>query len=181
MLELDRKEDQLVELYSKDQIQSRIKEMADQINKEFAGSEDLIVIGVLRGSVLFVVDLIKHINIPMQLEFVRLASYGNEQNSSGKVKPVDLTLPSLAGKNVVIVEDIVDTGLTASFLIDYIKLQHNANKIKFATLLDKTCARVHPVNIDYVGFDVDDKFVVGYGLDYLGYYRNLPYIGYFPQ
>ena len=117
----------------------------------------------------------------VQVEFVRLSSYENEQHSTGRVKPVDLTLPNLAGKNVLIVEDIVDTGLTASFLLDYIKLQHNANKVKFITLLDKCCARVHNVDVDYVGFSIDNKFVVGYGLDYLGYFRNLPYIGYFPQ
>lgn len=180
MITIDRKEEQLLELFSKDMIQGRIAEMADEINREFAGCDDLTVVGVLRGSVLFVSDLVRHLKMPVQMEFIRLASYGNEQHSSGKVKPVDLTLPNLSGKNVLIVEDIVDTGLTASFLLDYIKLQHNANKIKFATLLDKTCARVHPVQVDFVGFDVDDKFVVGYGLDYLGYYRNLPYIGYFP-
>ena len=119
--------------------------------------------------------------MPVQLEFIRLASYGNDTRSSGKIKPVDLTLPNLAGKNVLIVEDIVDTGLTASFFLDYIKIQHNAKITRFASLLDKAYTRIHNVNIDYVGFPVDDKFVVGYGLDYMGYYRNLPYIGYFPQ
>ena len=94
---------------------------------------------------------------------------------------MDLTLPNLADKNVLIVEDIVDTGLTANFFIDYIKLQHNAKKIRFASLLDKVCARIHPIKIDFTGFEVDNKFVVGYGLDYMGYYRNLPYIGYFPE
>ena len=181
MLKLDKKPHELLELFSSDQIQERIQKLAHEINTEFADSEELMVIGVLRGSVLFVSDLIRHLKMPVQVEFVRLASYGDEQTSSGKVKPVDLTLPNLAGKNVLIVEDIVDTGLTAKFFIDYIKLQHNAKRIKFATLLDKTCTRIHPIEIDYVGFEVDDKFVVGYGLDYMGYYRNLPYIGYFPQ
>lgn len=181
MLTLDKKESELVELYSKDMIQGRIEELANEINREFADAEDLIVIGVLRGAVLFVSDLIRYLKMPVNVEFIRLASYGHEQTSSGNVKPVDLTLPNLVGKNVLVVEDIVDTGLTATFLLDYIKKQHNAKKVKFATLLDKTCTRQHPVQVDFKGFDVDDRFVVGYGLDYIGYYRNLPYIGYFPQ
>jgi len=178
---IDKKEEHLLELFSKDMIQTRITELAEKINTEFDKNEELYVIGVLRGSVLFVSDLVRHLKMPVQIEFIRLSSYGNDQKSSGKVKSVDLSLPTLEDKNVLIVEDIVDTGLTAHFLIDYIKDQHNAKQVKFASLLDKTCARVHPVNIDYIGFEIDDKFVVGYGLDYQGYYRNLPYIGYFPQ
>lgn len=185
MTVLDRQETDLVELFSKAQIQERIETLAAQINNDFAknnsSDEPLYVIGVLKGSVLFVTDLIRHLNMPVQVEFIRIASYGNEQQSSGQAKPVDLTLPNLTGKNVLIVEDIVDTGLTANFIVDYIKMQHSAKSIQFATLLDKECARVHSINIDYVGFPVDNKFVVGYGLDYSGFFRNLPYIGYFPQ
>lgn len=178
---LDRSEDQLVTLFSKEDLQQRIKELGEEINKEFADSKELVVVGVLCGSILFLSDLIKHLKMPVQLEFIRLSSYGIEQSSSGKVKPVDLTLPSLEGKDVLIVEDIVDTGLTATFLFDYIKIQHRANRIKFVTMLNKVCSRVKPVQVDYVGFEIDDKFVVGYGLDYKGYFRNLPYVGYFPQ
>lgn len=181
MVTLDRTEDQLITLFTKEQLQERIKELAEDINKEFAGCDELVVVGVLCGSILFLSDLIKYIKIPVQLEFIRLSSYGVEQTSSGKVKPVDLTLPSLEGKNVLIVEDIVDTGLTATFLFDYIKIQHRANKIRFVTMLNKLCSRIKPVKTDFVGFEIDDKFVVGYGLDYKGFYRNLPYIGYFPQ
>jgi len=177
----DKQKNELIELFSADLIQNRIKELAEKINAEYGENEEITVIGVLRGSVLFVSDLVKHLKMPVQMEFVRLASYGSSQQSSGKVKAVDLSLPNLENKNVLIVEDIVDTGLTAKFLVDYIKDQHNAKKIQFASLLDKTCARIHPVQIDYAGFEVDDKFVVGYGLDYQGYYRNLPFIGYFPQ
>ena len=139
------------------------------------------MIGVLRGSALFLCDLIKHLKIPVLLEFVRLASYGHGLTSSGKVESVDLTLPNLAGKNVLIVEDIVDTGLTANFLINFIKNRHKVEKIRFATLLNKRCARIHHVDIDFSGFEVDNKFIVGYGLDYMGYFRNLPYVGYFSQ
>ena len=99
--------------------------------------------------------------------------------SSGKVKAIDLTLPNLNGKNVLVLEDIIDTGTTANFLTSYFKLQHGIDEVKFITLLNKECARKHPVKIDYSGFVIDDYFVVGYGLDYGGYYRNLPYVGYF--
>ena len=115
------------------------------------------------------------------MEFVRLSSYGNSQESSGTVKSVDLTLPNLSGQNVLIVEDIIDTGNTAQFMLNYLKGQHQAKKVEFVALLDKTCKREIDVKISYTGFNIDDKFVVGYGLDYLGYYRNLKYIGYFPQ
>lgn len=181
MTVLDRTQDQLETLISEEQLQQRIKELAHEINTEFAGTQELTVVGVLCGSILFLSDLVKHLNMPVQLEFIRLSSYGTEQTSSGEVKPVDLTLPSLEGKNVLIVEDIVDTGLTATFLLDYIKIQHKASKIRFVTLLSKLCSRIKPVKVDFTGFEIDDKFVVGYGLDYKGFYRNLPYVGYFPQ
>ncbi|OGI01527.1 MAG: hypoxanthine phosphoribosyltransferase [Candidatus Melainabacteria bacterium GWF2_37_15] len=173
-------ESKLVELISEQAIKERISEIAEKVNETF-GDEEVVVVAVLAGSILFASDLVKRLKMPVQLEFVRLSSYGEDTKSSGKVKPVDLTLPSLEGKNVLIVEDIVDSGLTAKFIIDYIKLQHKAAKIRFATLLDKTCARKEHVQIDFSGFVVDEKFVVGYGMDYKGYYRNLPYIGYFPQ
>jgi len=178
---LDKSESQLIELFSEEKIQSRIREIAAEIEQTFPKDEELVVIAVLAGSILFASDLIKRLHMPIQFEFVRLSSYGHGQQSSGKVKPVDLTLPSLKGKNVLIVEDIVDTGYTANFMIDYIKLQHKPANIKFATLLDKVCARQKHVDIEFRGFEIDDKFVVGYGLDYRGYLRNLPYIGYFPQ
>jgi hypoxanthine phosphoribosyltransferase len=178
---LNKNESELLELFSEETIQTRIRELAREINNTFSKNEELVVIAVLAGSILFASDLIKRLHMPIQFEFVRLSSYGNDLKSSGKVKPVDLTLPSLEGKNVLLVEDIVDTGITANFMIDYIKLQHKPENIKFATLLDKVCARQKHVDINFRGFEIDDKFVVGYGLDYLGYFRNLPYIGYFPQ
>lgn len=178
---LDKSETQLLELFSEAAIQNRIRELAKEINNAFPKNEELVVIAVLAGSILFASDLIKRLHMPIQFEFVRLSSYGNDEKSSGNIKPVDLTLPILEGKNVLIVEDIVDTGHTANFMIDYIKIQHKPAIIKFATLLDKICARQKHVDINYSGFEVDDKFVVGYGLDYMGYFRNLPYIGYFPK
>ncbi len=178
---LNKKETELLELFSEEAIQKRIREIAEEINAVFPKDEELVVIAVLAGSILFASDLIKRLHMPIQFEFVRLSSYGHDQKSCGNVKPVDLTLPGLEGKNVLIVEDIVDTGITANFMIDYIKMQHKPEKIKFAALLDKCCARQKHVDIDFRGFEIDDKFVVGYGLDYMGYFRNLPYIGYFPQ
>jgi hypoxanthine phosphoribosyltransferase len=167
-------------LFSEEQLKGRIKELAEDINKDYAGCQELVVISVLKGSILFTSDLIRHIDIPMTLEFVRLASYGNDTKSSGRIKPVDLTLPSLQDKDVLVVEDIVDTGLTANFFIDYLKYHHQTRTLKLVSLLDKPVCRTHPINVDYTGFEVDNKFVVGYGLDYAGFHRNLPYIGYFP-
>jgi len=178
---LNKNESDLLELFSEDTIQKRIRELAKEINSTFPADEELVVIAVLSGSILFASDLIKRLNMPIQFEFVRLSSYGNDQKSSGRVKPLDLTLPGLHEKNVLLVEDIVDTGITANFMLDYIKMQHNPKHIRFASLLDKTCARQKHVEIDFRGFEIDDKFVVGYGLDYMGYFRNLPYIGYFPK
>lgn len=179
MQTLSKKTSDLLPLFSEEQIQSRIKELAGEINSLFAENEELVVIAVLAGSILFASDLIKRLNMPLQFEFVRVSSYGNDIKSCGQVKPVDLTLPSLEGKNVLIVEDIVDTGITANFMLDYIKMHHKPEKLLFTALLDKVCARQKHVNIDFKGFEIDDKFVVGYGLDYIGYFRNLPYIGYF--
>lgn len=180
VLELDRKQSDLVELFSAEQLQKRVKELAEQINKDFPQDETLYIVPVLKGSAPFAMDLIRHLTMPVQIEFVRLASYGNNQ-TSGKMKAVDLTLPNLNGKNVLVVEDIIDTGNTAKFFLAYLQCHHKAKTTKFIALLDKKCKREVETQADYSGFEVDDKFVVGYGLDYLGYYRNLPYIGYFPE
>ena len=165
-------------LISEKEIKKRIKEIADQINKDYEGQE-ITLVCVLKGAVVFASDLIRYIKVPVQLEYIRVSSYGNEMRSSGKVKAIDLTLPNMNGKNVLVVEDIIDTGTTANFLINYFKMQHNIEDVKFITLLNKECARKHKINVDYSGFIIEDYFVVGYGLDYGGYYRNLPYVGYF--
>lgn len=167
-------------LFTEQQIRERVQELGRQIAQDHKDCQELTVIAVLKGSLLFVSDLIRCMDVPLQLEFVRLASYGNDTKSSGRIKPVDLTLPSLHDKDVLVVEDIVDTGLTANFFIDYLKYHHQTRSLKLVSLLDKPVARTHPINVDYVGFEVDNKFVVGYGLDYAGYHRNLPYIGYYP-
>ena len=169
--------EELKVLFSEEQLQTRIKELAAEMNKFYNG-EEVIAICVLKGAVMFAVDLVKHLDMPLQLEFIRLSSYGSSTTTSGKVNAVDIQLPELNDKNVLIIEDIVDTGLTAKFLIDFMNCNFHTKSIKFCSLLDKKITRKVEVEPDYYGFDVDDKFVVGYGLDYDGYFRNLKYIGY---
>ena len=159
------------------QIQERIKEIADELNK-FYGQEEVIAVCVLKGAVMFAVDLVKHLNMPLKMEFIRLSSYNGGTTTSGKVNAVNIDLPDLNGKNLLIIEDIVDTGLTAKFLLDFINCNFHTKSTKFCSLLDKKATRLTDVDPDYYGFEVDDKFLIGYGLDYDGLYRNLKYIGY---
>ncbi|MDD3236611.1 MAG: hypoxanthine phosphoribosyltransferase [Candidatus Gastranaerophilales bacterium] len=178
---LDKPITDLKVLISEETLQTRLKELGKYVDNEFKDAQELIVICVLKGAVMFCCDFAKHISIPLQMEFIRISSYGNDSHSSNHLKAIDLTLPMMKDKNVLIVEDIVDTGLTAKFLIDLIQMEHAPKKLRFVSLLNKTCARKIDINPDIAGFEIDNKFVVGYGLDYKGYYRNLPYIGYFPQ
>lgn len=164
-------------LYSQEQIQMRIKELASELNNFYKG-EEVIAVCVLKGAVVFAVDLAKNLQMPVKMEFIRLSSYGSSTTTSGKVNAVDIKLPDLNGKNVLIIEDIVDTGLTAKFLTDFIYINFHVKTLKFCSLLDKKITRKVDIEPDYYCFEVDNKFVVGYGLDYEGYYRNLPYIGY---
>ena len=164
-------------LYTEQEIQSKIKELAQKMNKFYNG-EEVYVVCALKGAVMFAVDLVKHLDMPLKMEYIRLSSYNGGTKSSGKVNAVDISLPDLNCKNVLIVEDIVDTGLTAKFLLDFLNCNFHTKSTKFCSLLDKKITRQTDVEPDYYGFEVDDKFLVGYGLDYDGYYRNLTYIGY---
>lgn len=164
-------------LFSEDEIQTKIKELAQQMNKDYKG-EEVITICVLKGAVMFAVDLVKHLEMPLKMEFIRLSSYGTGQVSTGKVHAVDISLPDLNDKNVLIIEDIIDTGHTAKFLIDFINNNFKTKSTRFCSLLDKKVSRVTDIEPDYYGFEIDDKFVAGYGLDYEGYLRNLKYVGY---
>ncbi len=164
-------------LYSQEELQKRIKELAEELNNHFKG-EDIFAICVLKGSVMFFTDLVEHLTMPLKMEFIRLSSYGSNYSSSGKVKAVNLSLPDINGKNVLIVEDIIDTGHTAKFLLDFIGHNFQTKSTTFCSLLNKKSKRVVDVDADFSGFVVDDKFLVGYGLDFEGYYRNIPYIGY---
>lgn len=174
---MDVKIEDLKVLFDEEQIQTKIKEVAGKIN-EFYNGEDVIVICVLKGAVMFAVDLVKSLNMPLKIEFIRLSSYGTGFTTSGKVNAVDISLPDLNGKNVLIIEDIIDTGLTAKFLMDFVHTNFKTKSTKFCSLLDKKISRKTEIEPDFYGFDVDDKFLIGYGLDYEGYYRNLRYIGY---
>ena len=149
-------------LYSEEDLQKRIKELAEELNKHYNG-EEVFAVCVLKGSVMFFTDLVKHLTMPLKMEFIRLSSYGSNYSSSGKVK---------------VVEDIIDTGHTAKFLLDFIGHNFKTKTTKFCSLLNKKAKRVVDVDADFSGFIVDDKFLVGYGLDFEGYYRNIPYIGY---
>ncbi|MFA9378229.1 MAG: hypoxanthine phosphoribosyltransferase [Lachnotalea sp.] len=167
--------DNIKVLVSEEDVDKRIKEIGEQISRDYAGQE-VHVICVLKGGVFFMCELAKRITLPLSMDFMSVSSYGNEKQSSGIVKIVKDLDEALDGKNVIIVEDIIDSGRTLSYLVEILK-KRNPNSIKICTLLDKPERRVSDVKVDYVGFNIPDEFVVGYGLDYMQKYRNLPFIG----
>ena len=171
------KESDIKPLITEEQIQTEIKNLADKLNEVYR-DEEVYLICVLKGSVMFMVDLAKHLTMPVKMEFIRLSSYGSGTSYSGKVNAVDIKLPDLNDKNVLIIEDIIDTGHTAKFLMDFLNHNFRFKDIKFCALLDKKCKRVANIEADYSCIEVDDKYLVGYGLDIDGCYRNLTYIGY---
>src|SRR5919206_150055 len=161
-------------LFTAEQIQTRVSEMGAEIARDYAGRTPLLI-GVLKGAYIFLSDLARAIDLRLGVEFMAISSYGSGTRSSGEVKIVkDLDVP-VDGRDILIVEDIVDTGLTLSFLIGSLH-QRGARSVKLAALLDKWERRERAVAIDYCGFKIPDAFVVGYGLDYAERYRNLPYI-----
>lgn len=163
-------------LISEEKIQEKVNELAKKIEADYKG-KDIILICILKGSTFFTVDLAKRINGNVKLEFLQVSSYGSGTISSGNIElRLDLK-DSIEGKDVIIVEDIIDTGRTLSYLIELLN-KRKPNSLKLCTLLDKPDRRQYDVTVDYVGFEIPDKFVVGYGLDYNELYRNLPYIGY---
>ncbi|MCC8060763.1 MAG: hypoxanthine phosphoribosyltransferase [Clostridiales bacterium] len=164
------------ELLSEEAVNRRISEVADQINRDYAGKE-IHLICVLKGGVFFTCELSKRLTIPVSLDFMSVSSYGDDTKSSGVVRIVkDLDEP-LAGKHVLIVEDIIDSGRTLAYLIEVLR-HRGPESIRLCTLLDKPERRVKKqVKVDYTCFTIPDEFVVGYGLDYAQKYRNLPYIG----
>ena len=162
-------------LISEEDVDKRIQEVGDQISKDYAGKQVHLVC-VLKGGVFFLCELAKRITVPVSLDFMSVSSYGNETKSTGVVRIVkDLDEP-LKDKEVIVVEDIVDSGRTLSYLLEMLK-DRGPKSVKLCTLLDKPERRVVDVNVDYTGFAIPDEFVVGYGLDYAQKYRNLPYIG----
>jgi hypoxanthine phosphoribosyltransferase len=162
-------------LIPEEEISLRIEALGNAITKDFE-NEDIVVICVLKGAFMFCSDLIKKINRPIKLEFISLSSYGDSTNSSGNVRlEMDITA-NIEGKNVLIVEDIVDSGLTIKTLMEMLEVR-KPKTVKLASLLFKPVKLKHNLKIDYLGFEIEDKFVIGYGLDYAGRYRELPYIG----
>lgn len=164
-------------LIDEEKLHKRVDEIAHQIENEYKGKE-IIFICILKGSVFFTVDLAKRINGNVKLEFIKVSSYNSGTESSGEIKmQLDLK-DSIQGKDVIVIEDIIDTGRTLSYLIEYLKMK-KPNSVKLCALLDKPERRVKKnVKVDYTGFQIPDEFVVGYGLDVDEKYRNLPYIGY---
>lgn len=167
-----------VELLSASTIAARVRELGAQIAHDYRGmAEDVVVLGVLKGSVIFLADLVRTISLPVFLDFIGIASYGDATVSSGVVQIThDLTRP-IEGRHVLVVEDIIDTGHTAHYLIENLRTRRPAS-IKLCALLHKPDRAARAVSIDYLGFTIPDKFVVGYGLDVAQQYRNLPFIGY---
>lgn len=161
-------------LIDEETIAKRVAEMGAEITRDYQEKE-LVVICILRGGVIFMSDLVKQIKLPLYMDFMAVSSYGMSTKSSGVVRILKDLNEDIEGKDVLIVEDIVDTGLTLHYLVDYIK-SRNPRSVKVCCFLDKPSRRKVDVEVDYVGFEIPDKFVVGYGLDYAQKYRNLPYV-----
>ncbi len=162
-------------LIGEEEIASKVKELAQLLSEEYRGKNPLIIC-VLKGAAFFMTDLIKQMDIELEMDFMDVSSYGNRSESSGEVKIIKDLNTSVQGRHVLVVEDIIDSGLTLKYLVDL--LQHRkAASVKVVTLLDKPRRRKVDFKPDWIGFEVPDEFVVGYGLDYAEKYRNLPYIG----
>lgn len=162
-------------LISEEMIQSKVKELGDYLAKEYADTLPLCI-GVLKGAAPFMADLTRAMNIPLEMDFMAVSSYGASTKSSGVVRILKDLDTSVEGRDVLIMEDIIDTGLTLSYLIELLK-GRNAKSVKVVTLLNKPARRKVNLVPDYCGFEIPDEFVIGYGLDYREIYRNLPYIG----
>ncbi len=162
-------------LFSEEELRQRVAEIAAEIDRDYAGKEPLLV-SVLRGSFVFMADLVRQIHLPCTVDFMAVSSYGSGTTSSGQVKIVKDLSEQIEGKDVLVVEDILDSGNTLSYLLQLLQARRPAS-VRLCTLLDKPSRRTKPVDLHYAGFSIPDYFVVGYGLDYDEKYRNLPYIG----
>lgn len=161
-------------LCSEEQIATRLKELGSEISKDYAG-KNLLVVSLLKGSFIFCADLVRNITVPVKIEFMTTSSYGHGEQSTGNVKVVSDINSSLEGYDVLIVDDITDTALTMSHVMSHLKSK-NPSSIKCCVLLDKPSRRKVELVPDYCGFEIEDKFVVGYGLNFGDYYRNIPYV-----
>ena len=163
-------------LLTEEQIKLRVKELGEQITKDYKDSNSLVVVGILKGSSVFFSDLIREIKLPVEIDFMAVSSYQDASVSSGEVKLLkDVTLP-VAKRNILFVEDIIDTGFTMA-KVKEIFMERGANSVKLCALTSKPDRRKIHIDIDYLGFEIPNEFIIGYGLDYAEKYRNLPYIG----
>lgn len=167
--------DKIKVLLPEEEVEERIRQLGKQITEDYS-HEEVSLVCTLKGASFFACELAKRIDLPLTLDFIAVASYGSGTQSSGEVRMIKDLDESIEGKNVIVVEDIVDTGRTLSYLLEIMK-KRNPKSLKLCSLLDKPERRVVDVKVDYKGFEVPDLFVVGYGLDYAQKYRNLPYIG----
>jgi hypoxanthine phosphoribosyltransferase len=166
-------------MFNAEQIAARVQELADQINAEYAGKR-LLVIGVLKGAWMFMADLIRKLDVPAACDFVRVSSYGARTVTSGKPSLLLDITEKIEGRDVLVVEDIMDTGVSLAWLMKYLR-QQDPSSLRLCVLLDKPSRRQQDVEADYIGFEIPNKFVVGYGVDYAEHFRELPYIGYVVQ
>lgn len=162
-------------LYSEDELRDRVRQMGAKISNDYSGKE-LILIGVLKGSVIFMADLLKEITIPCKMDFMAVSSYGNSTETSGVVRILKDLDFEIQGKDILIVEDIIDSGVTLKYLMKYLS-GRKPNSLEIVCLLNKPDRRKVDIDVKYLGYDVPDHFLVGYGLDFAEKYRNLPYVG----
>lgn len=167
--------DLLKVLLTEDQIKARVAELGEQISRDFAG-EEVVLVGILKGAVVFFADLARSVNLPVRMDFMAISSYGNATRSTGVVRILKDLDRDVTGANVVIVEDIIDSGMSLAFLKENL-ISRGAKSLSICVLLDKPERRRVAIDVDYRGFEVPDEFVVGYGLDYAEHYRELPMIG----
>lgn len=162
-------------LFTEDEIRNRVKELGARITQDYAG-ERIVVVSILRGAAIFMADLVREIKLPLEMDFMAVSSYGNAAKSSGEVRVLkDLTNP-IAGRHVIIAEDVLDSGLTLRYLMKELESRNPAS-LEIAMLLHKNTPRQADIDCKYIGFECPDEFIVGYGLDYAERYRNLPFIG----
>ncbi len=166
-------------MIGKEELKKRVRELGAEISKDYRG-ESILAICVLKGAVIFMSDLIRELNIETKIDFMAVSSYGASTKSTGVVRILKDLDSNIEGENVIIVEDIIDSGLTLKYLKEYL-MARNPKSLKICTLLDKPERRVAEVNADYIGFSIENKFIVGYGLDFDQLYRNLPYISYLEE
>lgn len=168
--------DNLKVMYEEEELQKRIKEVAEQIDKDYEGTDEIVIISVLKGAIFFTVDLVKKMKTPITLEVMQVSSYTGTESTGNIIVKKDLD-NSIKGKHVLIVEDIIDSGRTLKYLKEYLQTK-NPKSVKIAVLMDKKERRVVDIDVDYTGFVIPNKFIVGYGFDYDEKGRNIPYVGY---